>query len=395
MIDEEIKAYVSEIEKTPLNEVNNVLPSPDFYNVDIIMGKICELLNDNIKVLRDLNSESKDQELNEEINELLDKLSVCNNYLNDQNFAIHYNREVEHELVFAKTPTGKPYFMSDLDKVPKEKYDEVKKALNGMLYGVDKGNNTKFRYLTNNEHVKGILEFKAFQVRIFVTKLKDNVLCVLGLSIKKADNDKKTYENLGVRVSQVRKQIDDLKLAVSDVDKKQELLNDGKKILEDMELILGKDDELSNDDVELLFSSDEELEDVVAGSLDEVQEFEDSSKNITPVVKAEDIDNSLYNLSSIPSTSKKVKRRGRGLGKKTIARNAIMEMIKKFDVEELLEVQEFLQNLLEKKELNDSINNIYTGFVNMSDEQIKEFENNIKYFKYDGTEESNKSGPKL
>ena len=81
MTDEEVKAYVEKIEKTPVSELYNVLPSYDVYNADIIMGKICDALSENVNILRKLNDESKNHELDDEIKVMLKKIFICNNYL--------------------------------------------------------------------------------------------------------------------------------------------------------------------------------------------------------------------------------------------------------------------------------------------------------------------------
>lgn len=386
MTDEEVKAYVEKIEKTPVSELYNILPSYDVYNADIIMGKICDALSENVNILRKLNIESKDHELDAEIMELLKKIFICNNYLDSQTSSRNYDRELQHKLVFAKTPAGNPYFMLDLDKVPREAYAGVKKTLEGILYGVNKSDNTKVKYYAGIELPKKVLEFKGFQVRIYTTKLKGNILCVFGLSIKKADTDKKITENLKSRLSRINKQIDELKLLVNDTDKRQALLDDGKEILDNIMNILSKDNSLSSDSVELLFPSDDELEALVPFEevTAPVQAGDDSSKENISIVETDIADNNATNdIVVVPKTSKQVKRRTRGLGKKTIARNAIMDKLKMFNLEELAKVQDFVQDLYQKKVLDDSINDIYSGFLSMSDEQIQEFENSIKYFKHD------------
>ena len=381
MTDEEVKAYVEKIEKTPVSDLYNILPSYDVYNADIIMGKICDALSENVNILRKLNIESKDHELDAEIRELLKKFFICNNYLDNQTSSRNYDRELQHKLVFAKTPAGNPYFMLDLDKVPREAYAGVKKTLEGILYGVNKSDNTKVKYYSGIELPKKVLEFKGFQVRIYTTKLKGNILCVFGLSIKKADTDKKIDEKVRTRVARISDQIDELKLMVNDVNKKQELLNDSKEILEDIMSILSNDNNLS-DNVELLFPSDDELEAMVPFDEKDISSQKlDVQENI--LLEPEKENKSLNVSETVPSTSKKVKRRGRGLGKKTIVRNTIMDMLKGFDLEELNEIQEFVQDLYQKKKLNDLINEMYSGFLNMSDEQIRDFENSIKYFKKD------------
>ena len=381
LMETEIKAYVETIEKTPIEDLYSVLPSFNVYNMDVIMNKICDTLSENVNILRKLNDESKNHELDDEIKVMLKKIFICNNYLDRKNNSKYYDRELQHKLVFAKTPAGNPYFMVDLDKVPREAYDEVKKTLEEILYGVNKSDKSKFKYYAGIEFPKKILEFKGFQVRIFTTKLKGNILCVFGLSIKKADTDKKIDEKVRTRVARISDQIDELKLMVNDVNKKQELLNDSKEILEDIMSILSNDNNLS-DNVELLFPSDEELEAMVPFDEKDISSQKlDVQENI--LLEPEKENKSLNVSETVPSTSKKVKRRGRGLGKKTIVRNTIMDMLKGFDLEELNEIQEFVQDLYQKKKLNDSINEMYSGFLNMSDEQIRDFENSIKHFKKD------------
>ena len=402
MTEEEIKAYVNRIENTPLEKVREVLPSFNLYNVDLVMSKICEVLAENVNILRRLNNENDKNELKDDILELLKKYYICVNYLDVQSERIHNSNG--HKVVFAKTPAGNPYFKIDLNNVPIEVYGEVKSTLNGILNGIDMSDNTKFKYYSGSDYSQKILEFKGFQVRIFTTKLKGNILCVIGLDIKKSDCDKKINSNLRKRLSTARKHIESLRKAMNDPTQKQELLLDSEIILNDIMNILNKG---VVEDVEMLFPSDEELESLVPYneiSLNNEEnnlsenlsrkplDFEILSKMVESVEKKSLTDNttlldgsitSVLDSPIIPSTSKKVKRRGRGLGKKTIARNQIMVSLKGLNLEELMKIQNFITKLKMNKDLNETIGNIYEGFYNMSDEQIREFENSIKYFKYD------------
>ena len=380
--DEEIKAYVDKIEHTSVTNLNSVLPRYDVYNADIIMSRICDALAENINILRRLNIEGGTHELDAEIRDLLRKVFICNQYLSKKNVSKHSERSIQHRLVFAKTPAGRPYFTYDLGKVPREAYGEVKKTLDEILYGVDKSDNSKVKYYAGADLPKKVLEFKGFQVRIFTTKIKGNTLCIFGLSIKKANNDKKISENIRSRLSSINGQIDQLKMLFNDPIKKQEILDESQVILDDVMRTLGGDEFNGSGDVELLFPSDEELETLVP--------FDDSSVAIDIETKSEtnDSDESKNylieqetSINVIPHSSKKVKRRG--LGKKTIARNKIIESLKGFSLEELMEVQDFITKLKLDKQLNDSISSMYDNFMNMSDEQIREFENSIKYFKHD------------
>ena len=379
MTEEEIKAYVNRIENTPLEKVREVLPSFNLYNVDLVMSKICEVLAENVNILRRLNNENDKNELNDDILELLKKYYICVNYLDVQSERIHNSNG--HKVVFAKTPAGNPYFKVDLDDVPKEAYGEVKSTLEGILNGVDMSDSTKFKYYSGSDYSQKILEFKGFQVRIFTTKLKGNVLCVIGLDIKKTDWEKKLSSNLRKRLSVSRKHIEDLRKAMNDPERKQKILLDSEIILNDIMNILNKEAVEDSDEVEMLFPSDEELQALV--------KYEELPDKEEPII-TEDLESPLETMEPaeepkiiVPSTSKKVKKRTRGLGKKTIARNEIMSSLKGFSLDELMQIQNFITKLKMDKGLSDTIGNIYEGFLKMSDEQTQEFESSIKDFKHD------------
>lgn len=379
MTEEEIKAYVNRIENTPLEKVREVLPSFNLYNVDLVMSKICEVLAENVNILRRLNNENDKNELKDDILELLKKYYICVNYLDVQSERIHNSNG--HKVVFAKTPAGNPYFKVDLDDVPKEAYGEVKSTLEGILNGVDMSDNTKFKYYSGSDYSQKILEFKGFQVRIFTTKLKGNILCVIGLDIKKTDWEKKLSSNLRKRLSVSRKHIEDLRKAMNDPERKQEILLDSEIILNDIMNILNKEAVEDSDEVEMLFPSDEELQALV--------KYEEVPDKEEPII-TEDLESPLETMEPaeepkiiVPSTAKKVKKRTRGLGKKTIARNEIMSSLKGFSLDELMQIQNFITKLKMDKELSDTIGNIYEGFLKMSDEQTQEFESSIKDFKHD------------
>lgn len=379
MTEEEIKAYVNRIENTPLEKVREVLPSFNLYNVDLVMSKICEVLAENVNILRRLNNENDKNELKDDILELLKKYYICVNYLDVQSERIHNSNG--HKIVFAKTPAGNPYFKVDLDDVPKEAYGEVKSTLEGILNGVDMSDSTKFKYYSGSDYSQKILEFKGFQVRIFTTKLKGNILCVIGLDIKKTDWEKKLSSNLRKRLSVSRKHIEDLRKAMNDPERKQEILLDSEIILNDIMNTLNKEAVEDSDEVEMLFPSDEELQALV--------KYEEVPDKKEPII-TEDLESPLETMKPaeepkiiVPSTSKKVKKRTRGLGKKTIARNEIMSSLKGFSLDELMQIQNFITKLKMDKELSDTIGNIYEGFLKMSDEQTQEFESSIKDFKHD------------
>ena len=261
MTDEEVKAYVFKIEKVSLDEVESVLPSLDSYNADVAINKICDTLAENINILRKLNSETEKDNLSSEILTLLKKYYICVHYLDVHNELIHNQNYNGFKVIFAKTPTGKAYFKIDLDKVPIEIYGEVKNTLDNMLNGLNMSDTTKVKYYIGADFPQKVLEFKGFQVRIFTIKLKEKVLCIVGLEIKKSNRDKKIDTNLKNRLVTIKKQIEKLRMDMNDPVKKNELLLDGQKILDDIINALQRDTVV--EDVEYLFPSDEELEAMV------------------------------------------------------------------------------------------------------------------------------------
>ena len=385
MTDEEVKAYVFKIEKVSLDEVESVLPSLDSYNADVAINKICDTLAENINILRKLNSETEKDNLSSEILTLLKKYYICVHYLDVHNELIHNQNDNGFKVIFAKTPTGKAYFKIDLDKVPIEIYGEVKNTLDNMLNGLNMSDTTKVKYYIGADFPQKVIEFKGFQVRIFTIKLKEKVLCIVGLEIKKSNRDKKIDTNLKNRLVTIKKQIEKLRMDMNDPVKKNELLLDGQKILDDIINALQRDTVV--EDVEYLFPSDEELEAMVPYVDIEAENSDVLDESLKETLIENDIsDSSVINdvvSQEVPKAAKKVKRRSRGLGKKTIARNNIANSLKGLTLEELAKIQDFITRLKMDKSLNDTIGNIYEGFLNMSDDEVGRFEEGIKDFKHD------------
>ncbi len=265
-MDEEVNAYVADIDRVSISEVVNVLPKIEIYNSDIIMSQICDCLARNINIMRQLNDEAGNHALDGEIVISLKKYYICVNAFNHVNAKKNKKNEVAHQIVFAKTANGKPYFIQDLDKVPKELYGDVAKALNLIINGVNMSNISKVRFYNNSLSQK-VLEFKGFQARIFTTKLKGNILCILGLVIKKATDYKKIQDNLKYRLIQANSQIEGLRQMMNDPEATKKLLSESKEILDEVMKKIGVIED--SDDVELLFPDDEQLNEMVPYSQDE------------------------------------------------------------------------------------------------------------------------------
>ena len=398
MSNEEIEAYVKLIEDTPIDDIEkfmSILPNSGSYNIDINMSRICDALKENINLLRQLNEENDNHDLDDEILTLLKKLYLCIHYLDDENEIKKEGKA--HRIVFAKTSAGNPYFLNDLKDIPTEAYGEVKKVLGYITDGVDMSDDTKCKFVMDMS--QKILEFKGFQVRIYTTKLKDNILCVVGIEQKKANWNKKNNNKLKQRLIDLKKQLVNLRKDMNDVTKRDAILLDSENVLDDVMDILG------DAEVEFLFPSDEdlislvpydntkdnkEISNEVFGDTDSKDVISISSyDSVIEKDTKENIENTDRIVSDkedkkiVPSSAKKVKKRTRGLGKKTILRNEINDSLKGLSVDELKLIQEFINKIKQNKELEDTVLEIYDNFLNMTPEQISGFEASIKNFKHD------------
>ena len=400
MSNEEIEAYVKLIEDTPIDDIEkfmSILPSSGSYNVDINMSRICDALKENINFLRQLNEENDNHDLDDEISTLLKKFYLCIHYLDVKNEIKKEGKA--HKIVFAKTPAGNPYFLNDLKNIPMEVYGEVKKVLGYITDGVDMSDDTKCKFYSGTDLPQRILEFKGFQVRIYTTKLKGNILCVVGIEQKKDDWSIKINDKLKKRLASLTGQLNRLREDMNDVTKRDAILLGSENILN------GVMETLGDTEVEFLFPSDEELKSLVP--YDNAQDnkeisnevFGDTdSKDVISISSydsviekdtKENIENTDRIVSDkedkkiVPSSAKKVKKRTRGLGKKTILRNAINDSLKGLSVDELKLIQEFINKIKQNKELEDTVLEIYDNFLNMTPEQISGFEASIKNFKHD------------
>lgn len=377
MSNEEIEAYVKLIEDTPIDDVEkfmSILPNSGSYNIDINMSRICDALKENINLLRQLNEENDNHDLDDEISTLLKKFYLCIHYLDVKNEIKKEGKA--HKIVFAKTPAGNPYFLNDLKNIPMEVYGEVKKVLGYITDGVDMSDDTKCKFYSGTDLPQRILEFKGFQVRIYTTKLKGNILCVVGIEQKKDDWSIKINDKLKKRLASLTGQLNRLREDMNDVTKRDAILLGSQNILN------GVMETLGDTEVEFLFPSDEELKSLVP--YDNAQDNKEISNEVSIDTDIEENTISYKEAKEIvPSSAKKVKKRTRGLGKKTILRNEINASLKGLSVDELKLIQEFINKIKQNKELEDTVLEIYDNFLNMTPEQISGFEASIKNFKHD------------
>lgn len=87
--------------------------------------------------------------------------------------------------------------ISDLKDIPEEYYESILDLLTDFKNNTLTGN--KIKRLTNNGKLKYFYEIKEYQTRIIFKRLQDDTICILGVFIKKDNNDIKKYKNMALR----------------------------------------------------------------------------------------------------------------------------------------------------------------------------------------------------
>ena len=93
----------------------------------------------------------------------------------------------------------KAKFISDMDDIPYEYYDTVDYLINGFVNGTLQPSEVKV--LKNQKSIKGYIELRYDQVRIFLKHIRDDIYNVYGVFVKKEFNDMAMYRNVGNRMT--------------------------------------------------------------------------------------------------------------------------------------------------------------------------------------------------
>ena len=93
----------------------------------------------------------------------------------------------------SNNPT-KSRLILDMKVIPNEYYDSVLDLLNRIING--KISNKEFKSLTNNKKASGYTELRHDQIRIVTKHIKDNIYDVVGVFVKKSDNDIQQYRTM-------------------------------------------------------------------------------------------------------------------------------------------------------------------------------------------------------
>lgn len=155
---------------------------------------------------------------------------VCEEILSS-NSVIEVNAEEElpdvRRVIYASSPTNpnKARIISDLDDVPKEYYEDVYDLI--RKFKQEKLSKKECKMLKNSDpKMSGCMELKDDQVRIIFRHIRDDIYVILGVSVKKDDNDMKMYRNMSRRVSPRIESDADLELYLELSRKTDELLEE-------------------------------------------------------------------------------------------------------------------------------------------------------------------------
>lgn len=99
-----------------------------------------------------------------------------------------------NQVVFARSNSNKAKMIRDLDDIPKEYYEEIYDLFN--RFQINDLSKAEYKMLSSNKKVRGYSEVKNDQIRIVLKHMKDNIYAVMGVFLKKDDNDPKTYEKM-------------------------------------------------------------------------------------------------------------------------------------------------------------------------------------------------------
>lgn len=214
----DLKNFIKQINK---EEIIPTIEDYQKYNLEIneytyIVNEIMKMfLNDCFdysRILLDIsifqNRETKNEVI-ETYYDSLDKYMLLRDYYNSiTNIEIIEDEKVDEtnneeeqnsprKLIFSHSPANptKAKIIEDLKDLPEEYYQIVESLLQGF-----QSYKKETKSLTNNKKYKGFVELKNDQIRIILKHLNNNIYCIMGVFVKKTDNDRKSYSTMCNRI---------------------------------------------------------------------------------------------------------------------------------------------------------------------------------------------------
>lgn len=176
-----------------------------------ILNKIMDSLNDSIESIQDkevYNDIDLRKVVIAEYNEMLQKYNKIRYFYNQECLMYENkqkNTEIEEELkepennLFYAFPLNgrESYIEKDLKDIPKEYLTRVKELLDKLKY-----NTLNYREsagFNSNKQLKELRELRSDQIRIIYKQISSNNYLIIGVGVKKSDNDLKMYFTIASR----------------------------------------------------------------------------------------------------------------------------------------------------------------------------------------------------
>lgn len=174
------------------------------YTIKSIMNKFLNVLNEcKNNMVNDNNYEDLEVRkiIIEEFNSYYYKFLTLQRYyehkLNDKEIIEEIPEEEINEvgkhLFFAKT-NDIAYVEKDIEYIPNEYYQRVKKLIEGFKFDLLSGQNIE--RFSSNGRLKGYFKLKEDQVRIVIRSIFNDNYLILGIMLKKSDRATKDYVNI-------------------------------------------------------------------------------------------------------------------------------------------------------------------------------------------------------
>ena len=216
-----------------LSEIDDNLNYRENITMDEVLNKIIDFLEEERDAALDL-------DMSKETEQLDFVIKTCNEYLTlekeqEQSEELTAEELSPKQIVFAKSKSGNNYFKKDLKKIKysKEVYGEIVDVIDFISSGRKPNRNTMARKLNNNGNFDNVFEYKGNQVRIYTRNLNDNIICIIGIKIKKGNNPKGIHDYLSKRCKNLHndKIIEELEKIISSEDK-DKLLEESREELD-------------------------------------------------------------------------------------------------------------------------------------------------------------------
>jgi len=222
--EDEVNYYLTEINNIKEAEINKKLkknlPTKKNYNyIKILLRLKAEMLK-NIKEIKELYEEEKENTTAKEMEEIKEyimsykkKINIIDDALNEKEEIIEDIETVKNNIFYMPTLSGNIRVLEEIDKIPIEYHERFLGLLNSIKEGIFK--NVK-RFTTINNSTYGLCEVKDFKTRVIFDRIGENDYVVITMFIKKCDNDKGYIEPLKKKISEYRINSNNIKEKIND-----------------------------------------------------------------------------------------------------------------------------------------------------------------------------------